>query len=214
MSQDEMNNLFGSFEKMAKQMQDAVIETWSGATKQAVGSDGFSAASSAYLDWTLASQKQVRSSSAQFMDALEFPKRSDVARISKQISNAETRIADCEDALDKVLSVLQRLEAKVDAYVAQQADAPAKSASKAAPVAQAPVANSPVAEAPVAEAVVEEAPVVTESAPAKSGRKPKNTANVETAPDPAAEESKPKAGRAKKHSATVAKVSARAKKGK
>ena len=113
MSQEESTTI--SYEKIAKQWQDSMIDGWSKMTKQAVASDAFSAASSAYLDWTLNCQKQIRSNSAQFMDSLEFPKRSDIARISKQVSNAETRVADCEERLDQILSVLKRLEQKIDA---------------------------------------------------------------------------------------------------
>ena len=106
-----------AFEKMAQDWQNLMIDSWSGMTRQYVGSDGFAAASSAYLDWALAAQKQIRNNTAQFMDSLEFPKRSDLARLSKQIAHAEQRIADCEDTLDKILKTLQSLESKVDAKV-------------------------------------------------------------------------------------------------
>jgi hypothetical protein len=108
-----------SFEKIAQQWQDTMIDSWGKMAKQTVASDAFGAASSAYLDWTLNCQKQIRGNSAQFLDALEFPKRSDLARISKQISSAESRIGDCEDTLDSILSTLRRLEKKIEQLQAE-----------------------------------------------------------------------------------------------
>ena len=102
------------FEKIAQQWQDTMIDTWGKMAKQTIGSDGFTAVSSAYMDWALACQKQMRNNSAQFMDSLEFPKRSDIARISKQLSAVETRIGDFEGTLDQILSSLRQLEKKVE----------------------------------------------------------------------------------------------------
>lgn len=93
-------------ETMTRQWQEMMMDGWSKATKQVVGSDSFAAASSSYMDWALSWQKQMRNNTGQFMDSLEIPKRSDVARISKQVTAVEMRIADLEDRLDKMTGLL------------------------------------------------------------------------------------------------------------
>ena len=108
-----------NFEHMAQEWQNAMVDSWSSMTKEFVASDAFASASSAYLDWALAAQKQIRNNSAQFLDALEFPKRSDLARLSKQVASLEGRLADSEDTQDAILATLKRLEAKIDALGAQ-----------------------------------------------------------------------------------------------
>jgi hypothetical protein len=125
-----------SFESMAQQWQSAMVDTWSAMSKQFVGSEGFAAGSSAYMDWALAGQKQIRSNSAQFLDALEFPKRSDIARLAKQIAQVEARLAEAEEASDKVISMLTRLEKKMDALAVSQAAPKAEVEKKTAPAAQ------------------------------------------------------------------------------
>lgn len=103
-----------NFEHMAQEWQNAMIDNWSSMTKQFVASDAFASASSAYMDWALAAQKQIRNNSSQFMEALDFPKRSDLARLSKQVASLEGRLADSEETQDAILAVLKRLESKLD----------------------------------------------------------------------------------------------------
>ena len=138
MSKEEAPNPFSAFEKMTKQWQDSVIDSWSAMTRQAVNSESFAQASAQALDSSLAGQKQIREGSAQFLESLGLPKRSDLAAVSKQISQAEMRIADCEDGLDKIQRILSRLEAKLDA-LGSLTDAPAE--APAAP--QPPATPSP-----------------------------------------------------------------------
>ncbi len=148
-------------EAMTRQWQEIMVDSWSKATKQVVGSDSFAAASSSYMDWALSWQKQMRSNTGQFLDALEFPKRSDIARLSKQISAVELRIADMEDRMDKMTGLLgamsQAMQKMVEHSVAQVASAapvaaPATPATPAAPVAAKPEPKTPapVKKAPVA----------------------------------------------------------------
>ena len=103
-----------NFEHMAQEWQNAMIDNWSSMTKQFVASDAFASASSAYMDWALAAQKQIRNNSSQFMEALDFPKRSDLARLSKQVASLEGRLADSEETQDAILAALKRLESKLD----------------------------------------------------------------------------------------------------
>lgn len=124
-------------EAMTRQWQDLMVDSWGKMTKQMVGSDTFAAASSAYLDWALAFQKQMRNNSAQVMDSLEIPKRSDIARISKQIMAVELRIADMEDRLDKVTGLLAAMSEAMQRMLAhslataQKTDTPEASAAPA-----------------------------------------------------------------------------------
>lgn len=106
-------------EAMTKQWQDMMMDGWSKATKQMVGSDSFAATSNAYLDWALSWQKQMRNNTGQFLDSLEFPKRSDVARISKQVAAVELRIAEMEDRLDKMTGLLGAISGAMQKMVEQ-----------------------------------------------------------------------------------------------
>ena len=130
-------------EAMTRQWQEIMMDGWSKATKQVVGSDSFAAASSSYMDWALSWQKQMRSNTGQFLDSLEFPKRSDIARISKQVSAVEMRIADLEDRLDKMTGLLgamsTAMQKMVEHSISSSAPAPAERSEKnveAAPVKQ------------------------------------------------------------------------------
>ncbi|MBX3166704.1 MAG: hypothetical protein KF760_04800 [Candidatus Eremiobacteraeota bacterium] len=129
-------------EAMTRQWQEIMLDGWSKATKQVVGSDSFAAASSSYMDWALSWQKQMRSNTGQFLDSLEFPKRSDIARISKQVTAVEMRIADLEDRLDKMAGLLgamstamqKMVEHSIAAQPAPAEAAPVKKVVKKAPV--------------------------------------------------------------------------------
>lgn len=123
-------------EGMTRQWQDLMIDSWGNMTKQFVHSDHFAAASSAYMDWALNWQKQMRNNTGQFLDSLEFPKRSDIARLSKQLMAVETRVADMEDRLDKMVNLLGAMSEAMQRMVAQtvaQQQAQSKSQPAAAP---------------------------------------------------------------------------------
>jgi hypothetical protein len=123
---------------MTRQWQDLMMDGWSQVTKQMVHSDAFAAASNAYLDWALAWQKQMRNNTGQFMDAMEFPKRSDIARLSKQLMAVEMRMAEMDDRLDQMTRLMgamsEGLQRVVEhSLVARQAQATQAGASDEAP---------------------------------------------------------------------------------
>ncbi|MBT9582633.1 hypothetical protein IV102_04750 [bacterium] len=145
-------------EAMTRQWQELMMDGWGKMTKEVVGSDAFAAASSSYLDWALSWQKQMRNNTGQFLDSLEFPKRSDVARISKQVMAVEMRIADMEDRLDKMTHLMGALSEAMQRIVehtvastpppARTQAAPAKAEAPAAPVAAAKPAEPAKVAAP------------------------------------------------------------------
>lgn len=151
-------------EAMTRQWQEMMMDGWSKATKQVVGSDSFAAASSSYMDWALNWQKQMRNNTGQFLDSLEFPKRSDIARISKQVTAVEMRIADLEDRLDKMTGLLGAMSTAMQKMVEHSISAQAP--AKAAPVPAAAPAAAERSEN------VEAAPVkkVVKKAPARKAR--------------------------------------------
>ena len=152
-------------EAMTRQWQEMMMDGWSKATKQVVGSDSFAAASSSYMDWALSWQKQMRNNTGQFLDSLEFPKRSDVARISKQVTAVEMRIADLEDRLDKMTGLMSAMSVAMQRLVEhtiQQAPAAPKAATEPSEK------KSEAAPAPKVTAhVAAKAPVKKTKAPAK-----------------------------------------------
>ncbi len=135
-------------EAMTRQWQEIMMDGWSKATKQVVGSESFAAASSSYMDWALSWQKQMRSNTGQFLDSLEFPKRSDIARISKQVTAVEMRIADLEDRLDKMTGLLGAISTAMQKMVEHSISSAAPAPAEPAPVKQ-PVkkAKAPVRKA-------------------------------------------------------------------
>lgn len=149
-------------EAMTRQWQEMMMDGWSKATKQVVGSDSFAAASSSYMDWALSWQKQMRSNTGQFLDSLEFPKRSDIARISKQVTAVEMRIADLEDRLDKMTGLLgamstamqKMVEHSISSSAPAPVPAPVERAEKNVEAAPAPqvVKKAPVKKTPVKKA--------------------------------------------------------------
>lgn len=143
-------------EAMTRQWQEIMMDGWSKATKQVVGSDSFAAASSSYMDWALSWQKQMRNNTGQFLDSLEFPKRSDIARISKQISAVELRIADMEDRMDKMAGLLGAMSHAMQKMVEHSIQAQAQ---------------APVQAAPAPEAVAEPQAAVKKAPPARKKAK-------------------------------------------
>ncbi|MCW5868008.1 MAG: hypothetical protein KIS61_12170 [Candidatus Eremiobacteraeota bacterium] len=140
-------------EAMTRQWQEIMLDGWSKATKQVVGSDSFAAASSSYMDWALSWQKQMRSNTGQFLDSLEFPKRSDIARISKQVTAVEMRIADLEDRLDKMTGLLSAMSTAMQKMVEHSI----ASSAPAAAAAEKNVETAPAKQ--VVKKVVKKAPV-------------------------------------------------------
>jgi hypothetical protein len=119
--------------------------------KSTVSSESFAAASGAYMDWTLSTQKMVAEMSGQVMETLDMPRRSDLARLAAQVQSVETRLLDQEEANEDIRDLLVALNAKLDKLAA--AKAPQTAAPTATP-APAPVAAAAVKEA-VAQAATE-----------------------------------------------------------
>lgn len=178
-------------EAMTRQWQELMMDGWGKMTKEVVGSDAFAAASSSYLDWALSWQKQMRNNTGQFLDSLEFPKRSDVARISKQVMAVEMRIADMEDRLDKMTNLMGAMSEAMQRIVEHtvtsapapvqvkaapaKAEAPPKPAAPAAPVAAAKATApaqpaAPTKPAPGAKSVAKPAAGKARTGPAKAAK--------------------------------------------
>ena len=157
-------------EAMTRQWQEIMMDSWSKATKQVVGSDSFAAASSSYMDWALSWQKQMRNNTGQFLDSLEFPKRSDVARISKQVTAVEMRIADLEDRLDKMAGLMGAMSVAMQRLVEHsiQQTPPAPKAAAKEPSEK----NSEAAPAPKVVATAAKAPAAPKKpkAPVKKAK--------------------------------------------
>lgn len=135
-------------ESMTRQWQELMMDGWSQVTKQMVHSDSFAAASNAYLDWALSWQKQMRNNTGQFMDAMEFPKRSDIARLSKQLMAVEMRMADMDERLDKMTRLMGAMSEGLQRVVEQGIRAQqTAAAAQSAPPAEAEIKVQPRASA-------------------------------------------------------------------
>ncbi len=135
------NNAAAEIGQAAAQWQKMWTDSWSQVTKSTVSSEGFTAASGAYMDWMLASQKMVAETSGQVMETLDIPRRSDLARLAAQIQSVETRLLDQEEINSDIRQLLLNLNAKLDKLAAAEA-APPEAAAPQAPEAPA----SPVEE--------------------------------------------------------------------
>jgi hypothetical protein len=146
-------------------MQKMWFDSWGQLARSTVSSESFAAASGAYMDWTLSTQKMVAEMSGQVMETFDVPRRSDLARLAAQVQSVETRLLDQEESNEEIRDLLVALNAKLD-----------KLASNVTPVA----AVKPVVAEVVKEAVgqaVSEVEVVKSGAPraprksAKKGKK-------------------------------------------
>jgi hypothetical protein len=126
-------NPTADFGQAAAQWQKLMTDSWGQWTKNTVSSESFAAASGAYMDWTLSTQKMMTEMSGQVMETLDMPRRSDLARLAAQVQSVETRLLDQEEANEDIRDLLVALNAKLDKLTA----------SKAAPVAA--VATRPAA---------------------------------------------------------------------
>jgi hypothetical protein len=90
------------------------MDSWSQLTKNTIASESFATASSAYLDWTLSTQKMVAQMSGQVMETLDMPRRSDLARLAAQVQSVESRLLDQQESHDELRDLLTTLHAKLD----------------------------------------------------------------------------------------------------
>lgn len=168
------------FGNAASQMQKMWFDSWGQMVKSTVSSESFAAASGAYMDWTLSTQKMVAEMSGQVMETLDMPRRSDLARLAAQVQSVETRLLDQEEANEDIRSLLVALNNKLDRLAA---------AKPAAPVAVPPTPpvvanNKPVTAGVMKEAVSQAATdiKVTKAAPRPSDETTAGQVNQSKAP--------------------------------
>lgn len=123
-------NTTAEFGQAAAQWQKLWMDSWGQMTKNTVSSESFAAASGAYMDWTLSTQKMVAEMSGQIMETLDMPRRSDLARLAAQVQSVETRLLDQEESNEEIRDLLMALNAKLD----KMATAKAEPASAVVPV--------------------------------------------------------------------------------
>lgn len=107
-------NTTAEVHQAAAQWQKLMVDTWSQWTAKTVSSESFAAASGAYMDWTLSTQKMLTEMSGQMMETMDVPRRSDLARLASQIQSVETRLLDQEDSQEEIRDLLLSLHAKLD----------------------------------------------------------------------------------------------------
>lgn len=88
-----------TFENLADQWRQMWMDNWASVTRSTVDSDTFKNANAAAFNWTLAGQKMMRESLGQTLEAMDLPRRSDLARISRQIAALEARVLDLQEEL-------------------------------------------------------------------------------------------------------------------
>jgi hypothetical protein len=140
-----INQTAEQFQKFATDYNNMVLEGWSAWTKQTIQSDAFTATTGAVMDWSLASQKMMTELSGQWMESMDIPKRSDLARISAQVQAVESRLLDQEDNQDELRDLLTTLIKKIDDMPAPVPVAPAAPKTEAAPATQEKATKKPAA---------------------------------------------------------------------
>ena len=144
-----VGNTTAEINQATAQWQKLMVDSWSQWTAKTVSSESFAAASGAYMDWALSSQKMMTEMSGQLMETLDVPRRSDLARIAAQVQSVETRLLDHEDSQAELRDLLLAINSKLDAL--------SPKASTTATVA--------------AKTVKADAPTITTKAPRKSSKK-------------------------------------------
>ena len=129
-----INGTAKEFQDMANQANKMMMDSWSTWTKQTIQSESFATASGAVMDWSMATHKMMTELQGQFMESLDIPKRSDLARISAQVQSVETRMLEQEDTQEDIKDLLYAIVAKIDNLEKQNAAAAAP-APASAPVA-------------------------------------------------------------------------------
>lgn len=158
------------FQKMANDANKMMLESWSSWTKDTIQSDAFTSASGAFMDWSLATHKMMNELSGQFMESMDVPRRSDLARISSQVQSVETRILEQEEAQDDIKELLSVIVNKLDTMEQRKQEKPA---SPKAEKTSSPAKSEPKAEkAPLAEAEskAEKSEPTKATAKAKTGK--------------------------------------------
>lgn len=170
-----INGTAQEFQKFANQTNKMMMDSWSNWTKQTIQSDSFTTASGALMDWSLATHKMMTELQGQFMESLDIPKRSDLARISAQVQSLEARVLEQDDSQSEIKELLLALSAKLDSL-----------ASSPTPVAPTPPTGETSApKKAVAKSVSRPSTTVVESletARAEGAEKPKRARPASTKP--------------------------------
>lgn len=173
-----INGTAQEFQKMASQANQMVMDSWSNWTKQTIQSESFASSAGALMDWSLATHKMMTELQGQFMESMDIPKRSDLARISAQVQSLESRVMEQDDAQEDIRDLLVAISTKLDKIAAAPAPAAAAPATPVAPVEEAP---TPAKKA-VAKSVQKPVATVTEAVESAKGeaagktKKPRTTA--------------------------------------
>lgn len=88
-----------TFENLADQWRQMWLDNWASVTRTTVDSDSFKNANAAAFNWTLAGQKMWRDAMGQALESMDLPRRSDLARLSRQIAALEARVLDMQEEL-------------------------------------------------------------------------------------------------------------------
>ncbi len=88
-----------TFENLADQWRKMWLDNWANVTRTTVDSDSFKNANAAAFNWTLAGQKMWRDAMGQALETMDLPRRSDLARLSRQIAALEARVLDVQEEL-------------------------------------------------------------------------------------------------------------------
>jgi uncharacterized coiled-coil protein SlyX len=172
-----------SFEEMFKTWRDTSLNQWAAVSQQLIETEPVTQMMKASFDTMLASQKQMRQGVNTWLESLDLPNRGDLARLSQQVLSAETRVAECEDAIDtlrgqvgQLASTLAVQQAQIELLTAQLA---AVRATAGAPPAAEPASGvAAQAIAPEASAAPEQpakAPIAggAQAAPASAAKRPR-----------------------------------------
>lgn len=100
-----------------RQWRDVTVENVAWMTGQAASGEAFTKSTNAMTDVYLTQARKAREMMGQSLDAMEIPKRSDLARLSTQVLGVESRIADVEDHLDRVETQVRKMTGLLEGLV-------------------------------------------------------------------------------------------------
>lgn len=97
-----------------RQWRDVSVENFAWMTGQAASGEAFTKSSKAMMDLYLSQAAKARELMGQSLDAMEIPRRSDLARLSTQVLGVEKRVLDVEEHLDRLESRLAKMNALLE----------------------------------------------------------------------------------------------------
>ncbi|MEW6277039.1 MAG: hypothetical protein AB1758_00350 [Candidatus Eremiobacterota bacterium] len=116
-----------NFDELADKWRQLWLDNWATVTRSTVDSETFKNFNGAFFNWNLTTQKMFRDGVAQSLEAVDVPRRSDLARLSKQIASLESRLLEVQEEIERLATRddIKRLE--------QLLKSTPKSAPKSAP---------------------------------------------------------------------------------